>query len=427
MGIIQEHVKGMRNQVGKVVNSQFFQGVYHGSRVAGGFHGKPVGLELVFAGSHLGQNSQEKVQGRIEQAEKYQPGIDRGLFQEKGVEQALVGHEKGEQKKHDAGLDHSNQHALEDVLFFIMPHFMGQDGQEFIHGVLFDKGVEQHDALVFTKPREKGIGLARPLGTVHDKDIGQGILDGLGVSKDALPELAFFQGGKLVEERHNPGGGDKLDEQHVKRHHCPAKEPGFFPGIFKKRQNARQEGRAQENRQDKALEKIHHVGPEGGFVESKAFLDHESGIQGKGLGQKSVRQHQHGDVYEAGDHRPLTQGPGPVVEQGDSAAKPETEHDQGIKQCAGPSEACVDLKVVLGSCIALRIEDALKGIGNLVLDHLQVQSVGHQVQQQIQNKGQQNDDGNKIHKAYARHQWWIFKTCALIGTPACRAITGHVA
>ncbi len=59
-----------------------------------GFHGKTVGLELIYPGTHLGQDSQEKVEGRIEHAEKYQPGGNRGMFHVKSVKQALVGREK---------------------------------------------------------------------------------------------------------------------------------------------------------------------------------------------------------------------------------------------------------------------------------------------------------------------------------------------
>ena len=176
MGVVQKHVKRVGHQIGEVVNRQFFEGVYHGGGVAGGFHGKAVGLVLVSAGSHLGQHPQEEVKGRIEHAEKYQPGVYRCLLQIKCIKQTLVGYEKGKQKKHEAGLDHGDEHALEDVLFLVMTHFMGQNRQEFIHGVLLDQSVKEHNALVFTESREKGVGLARTLGTVHDKDIGQGIL-----------------------------------------------------------------------------------------------------------------------------------------------------------------------------------------------------------------------------------------------------------
>ena len=241
--------------------------------------------------------------------------------------------------------------------------------------MLLDQGVKEHDAFIFAKSREKGIGFAGPLGPVHDKDIGQRVMDRLGIGKDALSEFPLFQGRKFVEQGHDPGGRDKLDEQHVKGDRCPAKKPGTRACILEKGQNARQKGGAQYDCQDKPLAQVRHIGLEGGFVEPEAFLDHKGGIKGKGLRKNAVGQHQNTDIYQAGNHRSLPQGSGPGIQQGKSAAEPENEHDKGVDDGADPTEARVDLEIVLGFGIPPGIEDILKGLGHFIPEHLQVQGV----------------------------------------------------
>ena len=56
------------------------------------------------------------------------------------------------------------------MAFLIVPHLVGQYGDEFIHCVLGDQRVEQDDASGLAEADEEGIGLRRAFRSVHLED-----------------------------------------------------------------------------------------------------------------------------------------------------------------------------------------------------------------------------------------------------------------
>ena len=59
--------------------------------------------------------------------------------------------------QHDAGVEDTYHHALQDMLFLVVPYFMGQDCHQFRHTLFGDQGVEQGDSFVSAEAGKKGV------------------------------------------------------------------------------------------------------------------------------------------------------------------------------------------------------------------------------------------------------------------------------
>ena len=73
-------------------------------------------------------------------------------------EKSLVRDDEREQVEHDTGLQDAQQHSLQNVFLFIVPHLMGQDCHQLLSRMPLDECVKEHDTLVLAEAREKGVG-----------------------------------------------------------------------------------------------------------------------------------------------------------------------------------------------------------------------------------------------------------------------------
>ena len=99
-----------------------------------------------------------------------------------------------------------------------MADLVREDRSDLVDGVGVDKGVEEHDALAGEwETSEVGVGVRGALGAVNDEDLVEWEADLLGEGLDGVLELAIFEWGEGVEQRHDvhrdQGHGEKLDRE----------------------------------------------------------------------------------------------------------------------------------------------------------------------------------------------------------------------
>jgi hypothetical protein len=149
----------MGKQVRQIVHRKLFQSFRERQGIPGGFHGEAVRFVFVFPGKHLQKYPEYKIDARIKHAKKDEPGVDRFFFHEKSLEKQPAFQKPGQKIKHDTAVNDGKDQAFYDVSFFVMSHFMGQNGDKLGDGVAFNQGVEKCDPLVFSKTGKKGVGL----------------------------------------------------------------------------------------------------------------------------------------------------------------------------------------------------------------------------------------------------------------------------
>ena len=125
---VEKDVKGVGGQIGQVVNAQFFQGVDKGAGEARGFYGKSVRLVFVAAGEHIHENGKNQFNRGVKHSEKDESCINGRVPHVKGVIKSFVCQKKGEQKENDTHVTDADKRAGQDMLFFVVPDFMGEDG-----------------------------------------------------------------------------------------------------------------------------------------------------------------------------------------------------------------------------------------------------------------------------------------------------------
>ena len=193
--------------------------------------------------------TEKKIDGPVQEAEKNQAGVDRRLGHIKSRKQRRPGDKPGQKIKHQSGLENGQGGHFEQMMFFIMPDFMSDDGHDLGRRMPLDQGIEQNQPFSGAQAGEKGVGPGAAPGAVHDKDLVEGKSVLPRISQDRIFKMAVGQGGKAVEQRHNPGRHNHLHGQHEGRDRQPAPKPGPVPGIRKEGQYPGQQGRAQDQGQ----------------------------------------------------------------------------------------------------------------------------------------------------------------------------------
>src|ERR1051326_4412637 len=103
------------------------------------------------------QDGDNELNRRIEHPEKEHPGVNGLMSHEKGVEQAALAEEEGEEVEHNPHLKHAEGKALEDVFLLVMADLVRKDRNQFGDRVLRDEGIEERNPFVISEPRKKRV------------------------------------------------------------------------------------------------------------------------------------------------------------------------------------------------------------------------------------------------------------------------------
>jgi len=174
VGIAQGDVKRVRREVGEVVGGKLFEGAHESLFVVGRLDGEAVCFALMAARNHVQQKTQQQLDGLKQQGEENQAGVDRSLLHKERLKQERGAQAEGKGAEQRSAEDHTYGQIFQDVLFPIVPDFVGQDGDELRNGVRPDQGVEKRDATVLSEAGEKGVALGAAPGAVHDGNVLQG-------------------------------------------------------------------------------------------------------------------------------------------------------------------------------------------------------------------------------------------------------------
>ena len=96
---------------------------------------------------------------------------------------------------------------------FVVADFVGQNGDEFVGGVLGDKSVKENDAFETAKTGKVGVAFGGATGTVHGVDALELKMLFLGEGLDGGFEFTFGKRCKFVKKGHDENWGDEQEEE----------------------------------------------------------------------------------------------------------------------------------------------------------------------------------------------------------------------
>ena len=129
--------------------------------------------------------------------------------------------------------------------------------------------------LLLPESREEGVPFGRAPGGVDGEHALQGKPDLFRVREDLLFQLPFFQGGELVEERHDKGRGQDLHDERERDDGRPGIDPGQIPPVFEQSQESDQQRDAQNDRHGQAFQEIEDERARRGAVEAILLFNDE--------------------------------------------------------------------------------------------------------------------------------------------------------
>lgn len=402
VGVVEDDAESVGGEVGEVVGGEFLEG---GDEVGGGaldFGGVGVGFEFVFAGPGVHGDSEEEADRLEEEHEEDKSVVWVGPLEgdaEGWVE--LFGEgvvrvdDEADKEEDDAHLDHGEDHALDDVLALEVADFVGENGDEFLGGLLFDEVVVEGDLFAFAEAGEEGVGFCGAAGAVHDGNFGEREFATLGHFVDGVLEFAVGHRFELVEEGEDETGGEVGEEEGKDGDATPGPEPGVVD-VVKDPEDAGDEGDPDEGGEDEGFDLVGDEGALGGLVEAEAFLENEGVVDFEGEVEEVVSDIEDADVDEADNEDGATEGPAVCIDPAEAAHPPEDEEEGegpggGDEVVAGRGAG-----VVLGFCVFFGVEGVAEFCGEFRTEGLQVEQGGDEVQVPEEEEDDQQCDSEGI-------------------------------